>query len=115
MKVSALAAGSGPRGDPPAALPSSQPFSTLCGSKSPQGALREDVDLWGRDSLQACVTLGGSWASLCPLLACRVPGPRSILLTCWWLPVPLSPWLLSALPVSTGPRVGSGTPGQAAQ
>lgn len=49
----------------------------------------------GQDSLQGCVTVGGSQASLCKLLACRVPGPRSVLLTCWCLPVPPLPWLSS--------------------
>lgn len=49
----------------------------------------------GQDSLQGCVTLGGSWASLCRLLACRVPGPRSVSLTCWCLPVSPLPWLSS--------------------
>lgn len=49
----------------------------------------------GQDSFWGCVTLGGSWASLCRLLACRVPGPRSVLLTCWCLPVPPLPWLSS--------------------
>lgn len=64
------------------------------------------MDLEGQDSLQGCVSLGGSWASLCRLTACRVPRPRSVLLTCWWLPIPPPPWLSSALPVSTGWRVG---------
>lgn len=45
--------------------------------------------------MQGCVSLGGSWASLCRLTACRVPRSRSVLITCWWLPAPPRPWLSS--------------------
>ena len=88
----------------PSIFLSRSPFG--CGRRSPQEALGGDVDLGGQDSLQGCVSLGGSWTSLCRLTACRVPRPRSVLLTCWWLPIPPPPWLSSALPVSTEWRVG---------
>lgn len=71
MKVSALAAGSMASGDPP--IPPLSSPAILHSVEEPQGALGGDVDLRGQDSLQGCVSLGGSWASLCRLTACRVP------------------------------------------
>lgn len=105
MKVSALAAWPAASGDPPAPPPPSPAILYSCVAGT---ALKGDVSLWGQDSLQGCVTLGDSWASLCH--ACRTLGPRSGLLPCWWLPVPpltladcLQQWL-----VSPGLRVGGG-------
>lgn len=48
------------------------------------------MDLWGRDSLQGCVSLGGSWASLCSLPACGAPGPRIITMLVAACPSPAS-------------------------